>query len=218
VEVVCVLRSGGPYHDLHVERLWNGIRNNSTFSSLSCLTDSETLAVPGVRVIPLEHLWPGWWSKIEMYRPGMFSGRVLYLDLDTVISGDLDFFLEWEGEKACLSDFNYPEDPATGVLLWCGDALSSIYSEFLADPRGVMGRHRRRSDYFTAYHFLGADRLQTFFPGKIVSYKRDCREGGRKSGSVRIPEEAAVICLHGPPRPHRLPEGDPVRLVWEGSG
>nr|WP_145924153.1 hypothetical protein [Halomonas elongata] len=36
---------------------------------------------------PLAHGWPGWWSKLELFRP--HGGDLLYLDLDTVVRGDL---------------------------------------------------------------------------------------------------------------------------------
>lgn len=46
-----------------------------------CLTNTE---VEGVECIPLERDLPGWWSKIELF--GHDLGRVLYYDLDTILT------------------------------------------------------------------------------------------------------------------------------------
>lgn len=45
----------------------------------------------GIELAPLVYNWRGWWSKIELFRPGLFppSSRVLYLDLDLVVMDDL---------------------------------------------------------------------------------------------------------------------------------
>jgi hypothetical protein len=52
-----------------------------------CLSNTE---VPGVEVLPLTTGWPGWWAKVEVFNPANDLGtRVLYLDLDVFVTGDL---------------------------------------------------------------------------------------------------------------------------------
>jgi hypothetical protein len=52
-----------------------------------CLSNVE---VPGVETIPLVTDWPGWWAKLEIFNPANDLGdRVLYLDLDVFVTGDL---------------------------------------------------------------------------------------------------------------------------------
>lgn len=52
-----------------------------------CLSNVD---VPGVETIPLRTTWPGWWAQLEVYNPSLDLGdRVLYLDLDVFITGDL---------------------------------------------------------------------------------------------------------------------------------
>lgn len=50
-----------------------------------CLTDRPD-QVPGG--VALQHDWPGWWAKLELFRPGLFADgeQVLYFDLDTVFT------------------------------------------------------------------------------------------------------------------------------------
>ena len=56
-----------------------------------CLSDIE---IPSITTIPLIGNTPGWWAKIELFRPDLFSGPVLYIDLDTVICNELDTIIE----------------------------------------------------------------------------------------------------------------------------
>lgn len=51
-----------------------------------CLTNAE---VPGVETLPLPDDLPGWWAKVALHKPGLLSGRCLYLDLDTIPVSDL---------------------------------------------------------------------------------------------------------------------------------
>lgn len=85
--IACVLRSGGVYDAEWVAKLQRGVARHMTLPHrFVCLSDVD---VPCER-IPLVTDWPGWWSKIELFRKGLFDGPVLYTDLDSVITGPLD--------------------------------------------------------------------------------------------------------------------------------
>jgi hypothetical protein len=93
INVVCVLRSGGKvgYNASWVEKLQRGVsRNLSTPHQFVCLSDCD---VPCQR-IDLVYSGKGFWSKVQLFRPGLFVGPVLYLDLDTVICNSLDPIVE----------------------------------------------------------------------------------------------------------------------------
>ena len=61
-----------------------------------CLSNVE---VPCER-IPLINNWPGYWSKVELFRPNIFKGRVLYLDLDVLVMQNLLPFFEFDSPFA----------------------------------------------------------------------------------------------------------------------
>jgi hypothetical protein len=93
INVACVLKSGGKvgYDASWVEKLQRGVaRNLSIPHRFVCLSDCD---VPCER-IALDHSGKGFWSKIQLFRSGLFSGPVLYLDLDTVICDSLDPVVE----------------------------------------------------------------------------------------------------------------------------
>lgn len=60
-----------------------------------CITNADinpsVAEALGITIRRPQNSWPGWWSKIELFRPGLFpeGAKVLYLDLDTLIVGGL---------------------------------------------------------------------------------------------------------------------------------
>ena len=63
-----------------------------------CFTDRPEMMPPGVHpiVIASPGKLKGWWSKVELFNPNHhLTGRVLYLDLDTLIVNTLDAILDY---------------------------------------------------------------------------------------------------------------------------
>ena len=95
--VASVFKSGGDYFPRYVRVLRDAVRRHLPVEHrFVCLTDVEVAC----ERIPLVHGWPSFYSKIEVFRPGLFDGPVLYLDLDTVICGDLGDLARLAGEVA----------------------------------------------------------------------------------------------------------------------
>ena len=68
-----------------------------------CLTDHPEMMPSGVHpiVIASPGKLKGWWSKVELFNPNHnLTGRVLYLDLDTLIVNTLDAILDYPAEFA----------------------------------------------------------------------------------------------------------------------
>lgn len=185
ITVACVLRSGGVYTPDWVYALRRGVARHLDRFDFVCLSDTP-LAVPWVA---LKHDWPGWFAKLELFRPGLFTGPVLYFDLDTLIVGDLTDLASYAGRFAMLSDFYRPQMAASGVMAWTpGPHTEAIYHAFCKEPRIPGGR----SDYWYAKHAPRPERLQALYPGQIVSFKAHARN--------RVPEGARLVCGHGRPR------------------
>ena len=150
---------------------------------------------------PLRHDWPGWWSKIEAFR---IPGPCLYIDLDTVIVGDLAPLLEIAKSTVftVLRDFNpHQRVMGSGLMAWV-DSLGHLYETFRdvgpekymaenSTPRwfGDQGFIERTTDGFKTPRAYWQDQL----PGAVVSYKKHCADG--------VPPGARVVCFHGKPRP-----------------
>lgn len=167
-----------------------------------CLSNTR---VPCER-IPLENNWDVWWSKVELFRPGLFEGRVFYLDLDTIIVGNIDELLEREEKFIALKPFNPHKGLlrnyfASGLMSWEADGTYDfIYEKFAEDPVEYRRQFRGDQDYMS--HIVSREgksfaRWQYLVPG-IYSYKRHIHNGAIKT------ENAKVICFHGNPRPWKV--------------
>lgn len=203
VTVACVLRSGGRvYGPEWVHALAAGVRQHLPGARFACLSDVH---VPGVPTIRLEHGWPGWWAKVELFRPGLFPGRVVYLDLDTLPVGDMTDLGCYDGPLATLSDFYRPEHMASGVILFDPDAVGHVYDAFRRDPEGIIAAHPDRSDFWYARVLGDPDRIQDLYPHQVVSLKAHARQ--------RAPGGARLVCGHGPPR-FSSPEAGWAHELW----
>jgi len=192
--VACVLRSGGDYGPEYVRRLRAGVKRHLPGAGWVCVSD-----VPEVATHALWHGWPGWWSKIELFTPGLLTGPTLYLDLDTVVCADLaDVAAAVPADGfTMLQDFTKPDSYGSGVMAWGGD-WSRLYYAFAADPQGHMARCRtgaRWGDQGFIRDHLGRvpATWQAQVPGQIVSYKVHGRT-----------PDARLVCFHGKPRPHEV--------------
>ena len=182
---VCVLRSGGEFGPSHVQWLARQV------PGLVCLSDIE---IPGVHTVPLRHRWPGWWSKMELFS-GSIPGDLLYLDLDTVVLGDLAE-LEQVGQTTLLEDFYKPGLLASGLMYIRGSDKRRVWESWISDPEGHMKRCQSRErwgDQGFLQDVLPAQTWQQALPGKVVSYKVHCQKS--------VPHGARVVCFHGKPRP-----------------
>lgn len=182
---VTVLKSGGEYRPEHVQRLAKKV------PGLVCLSDVD---IPGVPTVKLQHNWPGWWSKMELFSP-LFDTDLLHIDLDTLIVGDIAPFLK-VGKTTLLDDFYYPGTLASGLMYIRHEDKTKVWAEFMKNPEGVIGAYVKPpliGDQGFLNTVIKAQIWQEVLPKAVVSYKVHCQEG--------IPPGASIVCFHGKPRP-----------------
>lgn len=204
-----VLRSGGWCTTEYVARVTESILRHHRRPDVRVVCHSdvpEVARIPGVTWAPLVMGWPGWLSKLEVFR-GRFVGpdeASVYLDLDTIVRGPLDELLgaAQVGRLGMLRDFFSPAHPASGVMVWRGRDWHCIFEQF---GHGLVAQHRtwseeHRGDAGWIERCVGAERIwliQDRLPGAASSYKLGSPLG-------------TVVCFHGRPRPHEVgwrPEG-----------
>lgn len=208
--VACVLRSGGIYDATWVARLQRGVaRHLGLPHRVVCLSDVE---VPCER-IPLVNRWPGWWSKLELFRPGLFGGRVLYLDLDTVVVGSLDAIAAYPHHFTMAHEYYRPDQFCSTAMAWDGSFDFGLSDAFSID---LIPRYRARQ-HIGDQAFI-EDRLRAqgvkietfrdlFGEQSIASYKfHECAKGP--------PATASVVAFHGKPKPCDIKSGW-VPAAWQ---
>lgn len=196
--VICVLKSGGIYGPEWVEKLQHAVMAHlSRRHRFICLSDLE---IPCER-FRLLHDWPGWWSKIELFAPGVFSGPRLYIDLDTIITAPLDDMIPATGFHM-VQDYVHGRGRHNSTCMYLDRDYPEVYETFRADPEGHMRRYDKErpkgrvgdqafiEDVFSA---TGTP-IRTWPMGKVVSFKKHARKGP--------PEGAVMVAAHGKPKPH----------------
>lgn len=146
----------------------------------------------------------GWWNKLYLFKQGVLEGRVLYIDLDTVIVGCLDPLSEYGGRFAILGDLLRPQYFGSGVMMWDAAANGDVWERYV---RAGCPNLRRGDQAWLQRVRPDADVLQKLFPSTFVSYKAHCGDG--------LPDGSSVVCYHGTPRPHEV-ENEWMSEHWYG--
>lgn len=208
--VACVYKPGGGFSDEYVYRLRDGIAEHcNTPYKFVCLTNNR---FKNVETIPLRNSRIGYWNKLELFRNDLFDGPVVYLDLDTIIVGDItdmlihphkftaglnfkakhgrslaSWFLGFDGRE----DYSYLIDeykPSTP------EEYSQDWSRW--GDQGFIQNNLRRE-------WQSLDEIG--FANRYASYKWHVRRPGK------VPDGCDIVCFHGKPRPHevdwKLPNG-----------
>lgn len=193
----------------YVNILFNSVRRNlaeGTVGEFVCFTDNPAGLDPGITARSLPPGLTGWWNKLWLFSPGLFDDgdRIVYFDLDTVITGRLDGLVAYEGDFAILRDWYRPAEVNSSVMLWRAGYGVNIWNDYkAAGYRTTLPGDQDWINLRTPRRAI----LQDVFPRLIVSYKA--------SGGV-IPTKASVVCFHGKPSPH---EADGwVKEVWKIDG
>lgn len=191
-----------------------------------CLTDDsvgltegvEAWQIPDIGLTDEEWSAPGVWPKLSLFSPDLIDlGRVLFIDLDMMIVGDLSpFFAPTQGVVFLnVGDSWRPatkskaRETGSGVFSYDVAQEQQVLEAFLADKAAAMAQWRNEQD------FVGAHVSKAIYwpDDLVVSFKRHlCHRNGagffRKP--VPPPDAAAIVAFHGTPRPRDTME----KLIW----
>lgn len=133
INIVCVLRSGGKvgYDATWVEKLYSAVRRHVTIPNrFVCLSDVDVCC----ERIPLNDTGKGFWSKLQLFKPNMFTGPVLYIDLDTVICKNIDDIIKRvQGEQFVMWVETDKQIHSSALMYWNGD-FSNIWNKYKENP------------------------------------------------------------------------------------
>ncbi len=186
--IALVCRSGGDFAPEHVSWFLSQLPPTIPKVVLTDFPQSEF----NVPVTKLQYGWPGWWSKMELFSPDVLGDApLLYFDLDTVIR---DWNPEWlnHGSSLMLTDFLFPEQGASGVMLIQPKDGAVVWRNWLRSPERWMKEHLGDQDFIGSR--FAAGRWQEEFPDQFSSFK------------VHAPVLGRCVCFHGNPRPWQVSE------------
>lgn len=201
--VACVMKSGGEYTPYHVKALAASVRKHLTRRHrFVCLTDIPKKMPANVMPIELPDDWPGWWSKICLFKKGLIEGPVFYMDLDTIPVRNIDDLVLGHRFTVLRNFWTTTGLIGSGLMAWNYD-LSPIYHAFKLDPQQFIDTYKTRERWgdqgFIFHHTpIKYEMWQRLHPDRIVSWKLGCHAG-------QVPKSASIVCFHGVPRPWNTP-------------
>jgi len=134
------------------------------------LTNDMQADIPGTKIELLNpDDWPGWWSKMELYRPDLPKGRTLYLDLDSHVVGPLAPILDFKGDLVLFDDRTRQHEPKhiargengwvyryqAATILFDAGAFVWLYEKF-----------ERDWDYYVVHYRSDQDILGEWIPNQ----------------------------------------------------
>lgn len=202
---------GGGRGAEYVNRLYNGVWNHLVRPfRFVCFTDDPTGFDKGVIVRPMGPDWNWNLRKMWAYSPDAgLAGRVLLLDLDTLVTGSLSDIADYGGPFCDVEDFYEGQRLHGGAVVSfeAGSQIAArlwtpVVNQYEAINAAVNGSERY---YYRMIMDQAGDRWQDILPGQVVSSKVHCADG--------IPDNARLVCFHGVPRPHDVDWDPTVRGI-----
>ena len=216
------MKWGKAYAADYVNVLASAVRKNlSVDHRFVCFTDDTSGISPEIETFPIPEmgLSPssfrfGAWPKIALFKPELYglSGRALFIDLDSMICGDLKPMFEYSGELTMVKEWNRPIDhlklrkPIRGasmVIAFDIGSLGYMYDQLTTNPQYWPSKIRN-DQRFIWHHKKDAH----FWPNEwVISFKRHLMRPpliNRVLPPKCPPQDTRILAFHGRPRPAEL--------------
>jgi hypothetical protein len=171
LNVLCVLsvenNSRVKYDEEWVDKLYRSLnRNLSLDFNFYCFSNVNTK----YQTIPLITNSAKFWNKIEIFRPNLFSGPCLYIDLDVLICNDItDFISSLEDKNFYMCREPFKNISNSSIMYWSGDH-SFLFDEYSKDKRGFQSEYNTTTRYGDQ-SFISERVNHKLFDDKYVSWQ-----------------------------------------------
>ena len=211
---------GKKYSVEYVQKLYNMVQRNTTLEhNFFIFTDNIEMEIDGhVNIRTFPETLNGWWNKMQLFRPDTLDGDTLYMDLDVVITGNIDCFFNYEPEADFIgmNDFN-PDTKIfnSSVFKFKPEAMKSKLWQPFTDDRTKWLRYSGDQNVISDL-IIGHPGTRSFPDSWTQSYKWYDRKGQRYHKGKWTFEhngESLVTVFHGEPNPHQS-DMDWVKKAW----
>lgn len=207
---VC-LKWGSKYSNHYVNRLYRGVYRNSNITEFHCLTDDYRGIDENIICHPLPDVGmdlEGWWWKISMFNPNYYQqlqGEVLYLDLDMVITDDINPMIEVSRVKDIISIKDpWLDGMNSSVMRWNRSEMGWVWDKFVQTQH--VGRPRQYYEMDGKVFAGDQDYLNYVIQNKQF-YPDHWVLGWKAHGkSAVIDRDPRIVMFNGKPDPHELVE------------
>lgn len=222
--VIC-MKWGTAYGPDYANTLLSMVRRHTRRAlRFVCFTDDAAGLDPAIETRPLpeidlpaSHRYKAW-RKISLTQPGVggLSGRVLFLDLDVVVTGSIDDFFDHAPDATYCVIENWTQRGSgignTSVFRLTVGAHAEVYETLMKDPAGTVARHPN-SQTFQSRTIAS----RTFWPPRwCISFKHTLLPPFPLNwvATAPLPPDAKVICFTGFPNPDHARDGVWPEKAW----
>lgn len=171
-----------------VDKLYRGIKRNLKDFQFVCFTDKRYEFKEDIKQIPLKYNLPAYMPILEIFRLDL--GRVLFMGLDTVITGSLEDIASYSGDFAMIRDPNNLEKGASGVMSF--PYRPDIWEKYINNQKGTYDQ--------VFLHSIPHEYLCDHFPDQMISYK--CHVKKKRD----LLKKTKIVYFHGREKPHEIEE------------
>ena len=223
---ILTLKWGDKYGSDYVNQLYSGVRRNLKREfRFVCFTDDPSGIRLEVDIQPLVELdvpepWQRTpWLKLALFEDGLadLRGAALYLDLDIVISGQLDDLFDWHpGRRCIIRDWErwhqrisrrHGLPGNSSVFRFEAGQSGEVLEKFYSEKDQALSRYRVVSGQRYLTEAMGGP---DWWPSDwVVSFKRNCIPPVPLNffRVSKVPPNARIVVFHGHPNPHEAIAG-----------
>ena len=221
IDIVC-FKWGPKFTAEYVNNLYRAVQRNTTIEHrFICYTDDPQGVECETRPFLID--LPVWWYIIGLTNPEHeHNEQLIYMDLDTIITGNIDHILSLDKPFATISDFGWTSGLQTAYIMWNRSVRDSVWeyfttkykpadypkldcdytrwggtNQFLEECMGVV--RINKNPIPVIQNAPPVVRLQDVFPGECVSYKAQSLQN-----TQQLNDNIKMVFFHGKPQPHEV--------------
>lgn len=216
--IILTMKWGTLYSAEYVNVLYNAVKANmSKPFRFVCLTDDPSGIMDAVETYDIpdlglpEHAWKsGAWPKLSVFSKDLhgLEGRALFVDLDTVVNGDITEMFDVPGALVCLDWAGWKdshEGPSTMTSLFAFDiGKSSKVVDLICDEtEAMLAKHANEQDYLhVEFSAVGYEPISYWPIEWLQSFKYHLRQPLLVDRFKHPkPPSSKILVFHGRPRP-----------------
>ena len=211
------MKWGSRYGSKYVNRLYKSIkRHTKKYTKVYCFTDNvlginqNIICKPLPRISLPDEISYTPWRKMSLWQYPLYDleGDVLFLDLDLVITGNLDRFFDFKRGSYCvIENWTQMEQNIgnTSCFRFPVGKYNSIFEKFEQNPRKYWKRYHIEQIYIS-------DQIknQVFWPKEwCQSFKHNLLPNWpfRIWQPAKLPKETSIVAFTGKPDPEDVING-----------
>lgn len=205
--VVCI-KQGRLYGPHYANILYNSLRRNSTIPfRFVCFTDDREGLDPAIEARPFPYMLRGWWCKIPLFAPApcIADDQIVAIDLDVVITGNIDWLLTYRGDFCAVRDWTRSKYYNGSLWSLRAGKNTHVWEKFVDQGDEVMKTYYSDQEWIRE-QIPQADTFQDLFPGNVLSFAQHFNNLEKPEFS----KEASIYLFHGFPKPSEAAK----RILW----